>query len=39
MVTGSSVNQINENFSALKFKLTAEQLQRLEQDVVEPNKY
>ena len=39
MVTGSSVNQINENFSALKFKLADEQLQRLEQDVVEPNKY
>lgn len=39
MVTGSSVNQINENFSALKLKLTDDQLQRLEQDVVEPNKY
>ena len=39
MVTGSSVNQLKENLVALEINLSVEQLHRLNQDVVEPNRY
>ena len=39
MVTGSSVAQLEENFEALAFTLTKEQLERLNQEIVQPNKY
>lgn len=39
MVTGSSVDQIEENLQALKIKLSVEQMEVLEQELVQPNKY
>jgi len=39
MVTGSSVVQIEENLQALKIKLSVEQMEILEQELVHPNKY
>ncbi len=39
MVAGSSVAQLNENLSALSFALSKEQMERLNQVIVQPNKY
>lgn len=39
MVTGSSVAQIEENLQASKIKLSVEQMELLEQELVQPNKY
>jgi aryl-alcohol dehydrogenase-like predicted oxidoreductase len=39
MVTGSSVAQLEENMEALTFILNNEQLELLNQDIVQPNKF
>jgi aryl-alcohol dehydrogenase-like predicted oxidoreductase len=39
MVTGSTVAQLAENFEAISFSLTEEQLERLNQEAVRPNIY
>jgi aryl-alcohol dehydrogenase-like predicted oxidoreductase len=39
MVTGSKVAQLAENFEAISFSLTEEQLERLNQEAVRPNIY
>lgn len=39
MVAGSTVAQLEENLESLSFLLTDEQLKRLNQEVVQPNKY
>jgi len=39
MVAGSTVAQLEENLESLSFTLKAEQLERLNQDIVQPNKY
>jgi aryl-alcohol dehydrogenase-like predicted oxidoreductase len=39
MVTGSSVIQLEENFKALSFTLTKEQIGKLNQAIDQPNKY
>lgn len=39
MVTGSSVAQLAENLEAISFSLTDGQLDRLNQEIVQPNKY
>jgi aryl-alcohol dehydrogenase-like predicted oxidoreductase len=39
MVSGSTVAQLNENLSVLSFTLSKNQMERLNQDIVHPNKY
>lgn len=39
MVTGSRVAQLEENLESLTFQLSEEQLERLNQEVVQPNTY
>ena len=39
LVTGSTVAQLAENFEAISFSLTEKQLERLNQEAVQPNKY
>lgn len=39
MVTGSKVSQLEENLESSSFLLNEEQLKRLNQEVVQPNKY
>ena len=39
MVSGSTVAQLNENLSVLSFTLSKNQMERLNQDMVQPNKY
>jgi aryl-alcohol dehydrogenase-like predicted oxidoreductase len=39
MVTGSCIAQLEENLEALTIQLSEEQLERLNQEVVQPNKY
>jgi aryl-alcohol dehydrogenase-like predicted oxidoreductase len=39
MVTGSNIAQLEENLESLTIQLSDEQLERLNQEVVQPNKY
>lgn len=39
MVAGSNVSQLKENMVALSLTLSIEQLERLNQSMVQPNKY
>lgn len=39
MVTGSSIMQLEENLESLSFILNEEQLERLNQEIVQPDKY